>query len=138
MDGGGIERWEDAQYRSVYAQIFRGGDSWRDYDPWDLTERIEANQDLYDAPWVDIPNTYTVYVLTLRYRNQCSILRPLQGWLSLSHTGPREGTLKVLPFIKEATAYIMLRPFFKPTAFAEREAGANGTRQLAPHDPLQC
>ncbi|KIP10961.1 hypothetical protein PHLGIDRAFT_47251, partial [Phlebiopsis gigantea 11061_1 CR5-6] len=105
MDGGGIERWEDPQYRSVYAQIFNGGNAWRGYDPWDLTERLGARQDLYDAP------------------SQCSILRPLQGWLSLSHTGPREGTLKVLPFINEATAYIMLRPFFKPTAAAGRAAG---------------
>lgn len=107
MDGGGIERWEDEQYRRVYARIFGGGESWRGYDAWDLTERIGANQDLYDAP------------------NQCSINRPMQGWLSLSHTGPREGTLKVVPFLKEMTAYVMLRPFFKPTAAAERAAGAN-------------
>jgi len=37
-----------------------------------------------------------------------------QGWLSLSDTGPNEGTLKVYPLIREATAYFLLRPFFKP------------------------
>ena len=50
MDGGGIERWEDGQYRQVYKDILRGGSSWEGYDAWDLTERIGANQDLYNAP----------------------------------------------------------------------------------------
>lgn len=52
MDGGGIERWEDTQYRKVYAEIFKGGANWRIYDAWDLTERVGANQDLYNAPYV--------------------------------------------------------------------------------------
>lgn len=32
----------------------------------------------------------------------------------MSETGPNEGTLRVLPLLKEATAYIILRPFFRP------------------------
>ena len=47
-------------------------------------------------------------------RNQCSIFRPWQGWSSMSTTGPGEGTLRVAPMLKMATAYLMLRPFFKP------------------------
>ena len=47
-------------------------------------------------------------------RNQCSIFRPWQGWSSMSTTGPGEGTLRVAPMLKIATAYLMLRPFFKP------------------------
>ncbi len=39
----------------------------------------------------------------------------MQGWLSLSSTGPTEGTLRVFPLLKEASAYVILRPFFKPT-----------------------
>jgi hypothetical protein len=35
--------------------------------------------------------------------------------------------LKVLPFVKEATTYTMLRPFFKLTAQGERATGANGS-----------
>lgn len=46
----------------------------------------------------------------------CSVFRSWQGWLSLSETGPSEGTLKVFPFLKEATAYWILRPFVRPTA----------------------
>lgn len=41
------------------------------------------------------------------------VFRALQGWTSLSHTGPNEGTLKVFPAIKESSAYMMLRPFFR-------------------------
>lgn len=131
MDGGGIERWEDEQYRKVYSRILGGGQSWRRYDPWDLTERVGANQDLYNAPcvvlrWMSMLTIVDVW----GNRNQCSILRPLQGWLSLSNTGSGEGTLKVLPFLKEMTAYVMLRPFFKPTSRAERVAGASGKRSL--------
>lgn len=40
--------------------------------------------------------------------------RPFQGWLALSETGPKEGTLRVLPSLQVATAYIILRPFFRP------------------------
>lgn len=32
----------------------------------------------------------------------------------MSHTKEKEGTLRVLPLLKETTAYIVLRPFFKP------------------------
>lgn len=32
----------------------------------------------------------------------------------MSETGPKEGTLRTLPLLKEATAYIVLRPFFRP------------------------
>ena len=46
-------------------------------------------------------------------RNQCSIFRPWQGWTALSHTGPGECTLRVLPSLSLATAYIILRPFFR-------------------------
>lgn len=37
--------------------------------------------------------------------------RSIQGWLSLSETGPGEGGLQVVPFLKESVAYYMLRPF---------------------------
>ena len=32
----------------------------------------------------------------------------------MSHTQKEEGTLRVLPLLHEATAYIILRPFFRP------------------------
>jgi hypothetical protein len=34
----------------------------------------------------------------------------------MSSTGVNEGTLRVLPMLSLATAYIILRPFFKPRA----------------------
>lgn len=36
----------------------------------------------------------------------------MQGWLSLSHTGTGEGTLRLLPSLKASLSYLMLRPFF--------------------------
>jgi hypothetical protein len=44
----------------------------------------------------------------------CSCFRAMQGWTSLSNTGPTEGTLRVYPFLKEMSAYVMLRPLFAP------------------------
>lgn len=51
--------------------------------------------------------------LTSRPSLQGSIFRAWQGWTSMSTTGPNEGTLQVLPMLHLATAYIMLRPFFR-------------------------
>ena len=50
----------------------------------------------------------------LNVSNACSIFRAWQGWTSLSSTGPNEGTLRVLPMLSLSTAYIILRPFFRP------------------------
>lgn len=97
IDGGGVERWEDDAFRSVWDGILKG--NWRKFDNWSLGshgQRMTARGDMYNGP------------------GQCSVFRPLQGWLSMSHTGPSEGTLRVLPNLREATTYIVLRPFFHP------------------------
>lgn len=86
IDGGSVERWEPTGYGKgdVYRQIFSG--NWEDFDPWESSCRIEAVTDLYNGA------------------GGCSMFRMFQGWLSLSHTGPWEGTLLVNPMLKEATA----------------------------------
>ncbi|KAF2993502.1 hypothetical protein E8E13_000618 [Curvularia kusanoi] len=95
VDGGGVERWEDQAYRYVYRKIFEG--RWQEFDPWDLSGRLDANMNMYDGP------------------GGCSVFRTFQGWLGLSRHGPKEGTLVVHPILQPSTAYWMLRPFFKPT-----------------------
>ncbi|KAJ7022104.1 hypothetical protein C8F04DRAFT_971886 [Mycena alexandri] len=95
VDAGSIERWEDSVYRSCFSKILQGGSGWREHDPYDAAPRVHATQDLYNAP------------------NQCSIFRPWQGWTAMSSTGPGEGTLRVLPMLSLATAYWILRPFFR-------------------------
>ena len=95
-DGGSLERWEDPVYRGVYERILEG--RWEDYDPFDAKCRIEAKMDLYNGA------------------GACSMFRGWQGWLSLSQTGPGEGTLKLCPMLKHATAYTILRPFFTKEA----------------------
>ena len=40
------------------------------------------------------------------------MFRFFQGWLSMSETSPMEGTLRICPMLKHATAYLLLRPFF--------------------------
>ncbi|KAH9925701.1 hypothetical protein B0H21DRAFT_141575 [Amylocystis lapponica] len=100
-DGGSLEQWEDPVFRACFGEIFPMGtssESWRAHDPFDVTPRLHAKHNIYNAP------------------TQCSVFRPWQGWTSLSHTGPGEGTLRVLPFLHLATAYILLRPFFRPRA----------------------
>ncbi|RFU25068.1 hypothetical protein B7463_g11271, partial [Scytalidium lignicola] len=93
LDSSSTERWEDPAYRSCYRKIFEG--KWEEYDPWCMDQRADAKVDLYQGT------------------GSCSGFRSFQGWLSLSDCGPGEGTLRVLPNIKLATAYIMLRPFFQ-------------------------
>lgn len=96
QDGGSVERWMPAGYGrgGVYDAIFAGrGD---DYDPWDASARVAAETDLYNG------------------LGACSAFRSFQGWLSMSRAGPREGTLLVCPLLRLATAYALLRPFFRP------------------------
>ncbi|KAF8161499.1 hypothetical protein B0H34DRAFT_654175 [Crassisporium funariophilum] len=96
VDGGSVERWEDAGMQKVFGKLLEGGSNWRQHDPFNATPRIGAKQDMYHAS------------------NACSIFRAWQGWTSLSSTGPNEGTLRVLPMLSLASAYIILRPFFRP------------------------
>ena len=91
-DGGSVERWEDPEYSQVYTKILQG--KWEEYDPFDARHRIAATMDMYNGP------------------GACSMFRLFQGWLSMSSTGPGEGTLQVCPLLKQATAYLILRPFF--------------------------
>lgn len=99
IDGGGVERWECDNFRGLWSSILQEEGDWTKHDPWSLGangERMTAKTDMYDGP------------------GQCAVFRPLQGWLSMSTTRAGEGTLKVLPFLRESTAYIVLRPFFTP------------------------
>ncbi|KAJ6024937.1 Protein of unknown function DUF1479 [Penicillium herquei] len=92
VDGGSLERWEDPEYASVYNKILEG--EWEKYDAWDAKHRLTAKMDLYNGA------------------GACSMLRFFQGWLSMSDTGPGEGTLHVCPMVVHSTAYTILRPFF--------------------------
>ncbi|KAF2226035.1 hypothetical protein BDZ85DRAFT_232251 [Elsinoe ampelina] len=96
IDGGGPERWEPTGYGlgQTYSSIFHG--DWESFDPWEASTRLPVISDLYNGA------------------GACSAFRMAQGWLSLSHTGPNEGTLLVNPLLQLATAYVLLRPFFAP------------------------
>lgn len=45
IDGGSLERWEDPGYRRCWSNILGG--TWREHDPFDVSPRIGAKQDLY-------------------------------------------------------------------------------------------
>ncbi|KAL8710130.1 MAG: hypothetical protein Q9220_005213 [cf. Caloplaca sp. 1 TL-2023] len=96
IDGGSVERWEEDGYGrgGVYNAIFEG--RWEDYDPWEMTRRIPIESNLYDC------------------HGGCAVYRMFQGWLAMSEIGAGEGHLMVCPLLKEATAYLLLRPFFTP------------------------
>lgn len=99
LDSSSIERWEDTKFRDTYKEIFEG--NWEDWDAWKLDERQYAQEDLYK------------HLGEKRSTNSiCSSFRTLQGWLSLSDNKSGEGTLRVLPSIKLAISYILLRPLF--------------------------
>lgn len=92
VDGGGIERWEDPEYRLCYRNVFEG--RWEENDFFDATHRVRAQMSLY--------NTI----------GGCSLFRTWQGWLSLSTVHPGHGGLLVNPLLKFSTSYWLLRPFF--------------------------
>ncbi|CAK7210196.1 hypothetical protein SBRCBS47491_000695 [Sporothrix bragantina] len=96
QDGGSVERWEPQGYGlgQVYDPVFTG--KWEEYDAWDAGRRAAAVCDLHSG------------------LGACSVFRAFQGWMSISHVGPRQGTLLVYPLAKLATVYTLLRPFFAP------------------------
>ncbi|RMZ67318.1 DUF1479 domain [Pyrenophora seminiperda CCB06] len=96
VDGGSVERWEEEGYGlgKVYDSIWHG--EWEKFDPWEASCRLPVNADLHQGV------------------GACNAFRMFQGWLSLSTTGPYEGTLLVNPLLAKATAYYLLRPFFSP------------------------
>lgn len=97
LDSSSIERWEDEKFRETYKEIFEG--RWEDWDAYNLDVRQFAQEDLY-------------HHLDTKRPTICSSFRTLQGWLGLSDNKTGEGTLKVLPNVKLAMAYVMLRPLF--------------------------
>ena len=113
VDGGSVERWEPTGYGlgGVYDKVFQG--RWEEYDPWESSARIPAVTDLYQGP------------------GGCSMYRMFQGWLGLSHTSPREGTLLVNPLLQFATAYFLLRPFFDPVRSPGGFAAENSSQYLS-------
>ncbi|KAK4891320.1 hypothetical protein LTR27_010123 [Elasticomyces elasticus] len=96
VDGGSCERWEEEGYGRghVHDSIWQG--KWEEYDPWESSCRLPVISDMYQGV------------------GACSMYRMFQGWLSMSETGPYEGTLLVNPLLSRATAYFLLRPFFLP------------------------
>lgn len=98
VDGGSVERWEENGYGlgKGYEKIWQG--EWEEYDPWEASCRVSAVTDLYNGP------------------GACSMFRMFQGWLSMSHSGPGEGTLLVNPLVSLSSAYMLLRPFFSPVS----------------------
>ncbi len=106
-DAGSVERWEENGYGKgrVYNSVFKG--EWEAYDPWESSCRLPVVSDMYNGP------------------GGCSMFRMFQGWLSMSETGPGEGTLKVNPLLSKATAYSLLRPFFNA-----KSSDANGPAWL--------
>jgi Protein of unknown function (DUF1479) len=94
IDAGSLERWQDEEYRSVYAAVFSG--QFHKFQDYDIRSRLSANQNLYGGT------------------AGCHVLRTWQGWTSLSSTAPNEGSLSLFPSVNEAIAYILLRPFFSP------------------------
>jgi len=105
VDGGSTERWEDEEYRKVYRHIMEG--EWEKYDAFDATHRADARYDLYG-----------------KNVGACTIFRSFQGWLSLSNSGEGKGTLRLAPLLREATAFLILRPFLDDVA-PESFCGAN-------------
>ena len=84
-DAGSIERWIDKGYQRVYRHVFSG--TWQDYDPFDATYRTEISE--IPSPAVS------------------RVFRTFQGWTALTEQGPSDGTLKLIPIVRNIV-YICL------------------------------
>tara|TARA_B110000438_G_scaffold277278_1_gene299773 strand:+ start:1798 stop:3048 length:1251 start_codon:yes stop_codon:yes gene_type:complete len=85
-DAGSIERWIDEGYQKVYRHIFNG--NWNDYDPFDASFRTEISE---------IPSPAVSHAF-----------RTFQGWTALTQQGQNDGTLQLIPIVKNIV-YILYR-----------------------------
>ena len=97
LDSGSVERWLEPNYRNTYNAILKG--KWEDYDPFDLSSRLEV--EFIPSPAI------------------CRVFRSFQGWTALTAQGEGDGTLQVIPMLKEATTYLMLRPFMDDVPYED-------------------
>ncbi|PSS32223.1 hypothetical protein PHLCEN_2v1992 [Hermanssonia centrifuga] len=63
IDGGSVERWEDPGFRKCFSKILQG--KWREHDPFDVSPRIDAKQDLYHAAYVTSRSTRELFLRLL-------------------------------------------------------------------------
>ncbi len=97
IDGGSVERWLDEANQKIYRKIFEG--DWQSYNPYDGIYRNEVEN--ISSPAV------------------CRAFRTYQGWVALTKQGPNDGTLRLIPMLKEETAYVLLRPFLEDVPLDE-------------------
>jgi len=83
-DGGSLQRWANSDYKETYRDVFDG--DWESFDPFCVKGRGSFTDE------------------------NCSFFRAFQGWTALTPSGPGNGTLRVLPLLKETIAYVMMRP----------------------------
>ncbi|OMJ20856.1 hypothetical protein AYI69_g6058 [Smittium culicis] len=93
LDGGSVERWEDDNYRKCFSEILAG--EWEKHDSYNVTHRLDAKMQLYDAP------------------GGCEMFRTFQGWLSLSTAKSGCGSIRFCPLVKETTSAIIMRPLLQ-------------------------
>ena len=94
VDSGSLVRWTDDLYSKCFERVFAG--QWQSYDPFRLSHRGSG---------------------AARHRGALpSFFRAFQGWTALTASGPGDGTLRVLPNVKEATAFLLLRPLLGDAA----------------------
>jgi hypothetical protein len=84
-----LKRWSDPGYQAYYVKVFEG--KWEEFDPWAGELRIHAKE---------LPSP-----------NVCTVFRSFQGWIALSKQGKGDGTLQVVPLLRETSAYLLMRAF---------------------------
>eukprot|EP00753_Platysulcus_tardus_P008055 PLAT15588.1.p1 GENE.PLAT15588.1~~PLAT15588.1.p1 ORF type:complete len:511 (+),score=223.11 PLAT15588.1:49-1581(+) len=89
MDAGSLDRWSEPSYQAVYSRILAG--DWEAHDPWDAAYRAFTSE-------AELPNKSTFF-------------RAFQGWMAVTQQGKDDGTLEVVPMLREGISYTMLRPF---------------------------
>jgi Protein of unknown function (DUF1479) len=104
-----VERWSDPRFRSVYSAIFDG--TFEQWDPFDASLRAA-----FDEASVGRAG---------------GAFRPWQGFLSLSPWLQHSGNLHIVPMMRVATSYALLRPFMSDVP-ADNMCGADGTTAAVP------
>ncbi|CAN0067977.1 unnamed protein product [Scytosiphon promiscuus] len=122
---GGSQRWLSPHHSQAYRDIFEG--RWEDWDPFKAGPRMRAAENAACSWGGDESPSSPESVQGGAQGEQAppQPFRPFQGFISFGRWG-EVGNLHVVPMMRVATAFMLLRPFM-PDAL---EASAAGTDWL--------
>lgn len=95
----------------VYDAIFKG--DWEKYNAYDAKHRLDIKEIAAINTATSFRSHQGKHGAGGSVEMGLFMVLAWTGWLAITEQGPGDGTLRVVPFIKESTAFLLMHPFFR-------------------------